>query len=106
MLAVELIETLAGGDPKCSLAILTARFDVVAAETRPVRLVVRVLRRLPARWLETVESAFGRDPERSRAVLADVVHPAFGGGVARQPVGHKGLAVRVVSTEPVHRADP
>src|SRR5215475_14193066 len=106
MLAVKFVETFAGGNPKCSLAILAARFDVVAAETRPVRIVVHVVCCLPAPGIETVETAFGREPERTRAVLGDVMHPAFGVGPARQSIVHEGLAVRIVSTEPVHRANP
>src|SRR5215469_8376761 len=106
MLAVELVEAFAGRNPECSLAILAARADVVAAEAHPVRVVVRVVCRLPAHGVETVQATFGRDPERTGAILADVVYPAFRAGAARQWVVHKGLAVRIVATEPVHGADP
>src|SRR5580765_1498490 len=106
MLTVELVKTLAGGNPECSLAILAARSDVVATETRPVGVVVRVVCRLPALRIETVEAALGRDPQRTGAILADVVHRAAGVSAARQLVMHKRLGVRIISTEPVQGAYP
>ena len=103
---VERVETLPGGDPEGAGAILAARSDVVAAETRGIGVVMPEACRLAARRVEALKAIAGRHPECPRVVLGDVMYLTRVGRGLSQLVVDEGFGERIVPIEHVVAAHP
>src|SRR5438128_12066257 len=71
-LAIELMQALASRDPEPASSIFAARFDLIGGQARRNRWIVRIAADFSGRWIQAVEAFATRQPQGSRAVLADV----------------------------------